>query len=177
MLHNARHIRQNLLWFAMVVTAALLQTNWPNMFKFQEVLPDLTLLLVIFFGIAEGEERAMFTGLIGGMYQDVAGDTTLGHHVLCNVVIGYIVGRMAQRLIADHPAIKVGLVFLSVIAHGMLFLLIQYAHTPEMQVFWVFRTTVLPTAFYTAAITPLVFYLLELMFRRPQESLQGESGP
>ena len=175
--HNSLHIRQTLLWLAMVVFAALLQTNWPNILKLQEVLPDLTLLLVIYFGISEGEERAMFTGLIGGLYQDVAGDTTLGHHVLCNVVIGYLVGRMAQRLIADHPAIKVGLVFMSATVHGALFLLIQYAHTPEMQVFRVFGATVLPTAFYTAAITPLAFYILDRMFRRPQESLQGDSGP
>lgn len=175
--HKKLHIRRTLLWFAVVVAAALLQTNWPNIVKFQQVLPDLTLLLVIFFGITAGRERAMLTGLLGGLYQDVASDTTLGHHVLCNVVIGYLVGRMAQRLITDHPAVKTGMVFLGAVLHGMLFLLIQYAHTPEMQVFRVFVATVLPTAFYTSIITPIVFFILNRLFLHPQEPLQGEPEP
>jgi rod shape-determining protein MreD len=167
-------MRKNLIWLAVTVVAALLQTTWLDAIRVQGVLPDLTLLLVIYFAVTDGEERAMFTGLLGGLYQDVASDTALGHHVLCLVIVGYAAGRMARRLIADHPAVKVGLVFAASIVHGLLYLTIQYVHDPEnTQAFYTFGTTTLPGAFYTALCTPF-FYVLSRMFHRTQESFDGE---
>ena len=40
-------LRKNLLWLAMVVLAALLQSTWPDFLKVEGVLPDLTLVLVV----------------------------------------------------------------------------------------------------------------------------------
>lgn len=167
-------IRKNLLWLIVTVAAALVQTTWLDIIRIQGVLPDLTLLLVIYFAVTDGEERAMFTGLLGGLYQDVASDAALGHHVLCLVIVGYATGRMARRLIADHPAVKAGLVFAASVAHGLLYLMIQYVHDPEnTRVLYAFGTTTLPGAFYTALCTP-AFYVLSLLFHRTPESFDGE---
>ena len=92
-------MRRNLLWAVIVVATALVQTTWLDAIRLQGVLPDLTLLLVVYFAIADGEERAMFTGVLGGLYQDVAGNAVLGHHIVCHVIVGYVAGRVAQRLI------------------------------------------------------------------------------
>jgi rod shape-determining protein MreD len=168
-------MRKNLLWASIVIAASLIQMTWLDAIRIQGVLPDLTLLLVLYFAISEGEERAMFTGVLGGLCQDVTGNAVLGHNILCNVVVGYVVGRMAHRLITEHPAVKVGLVFLAVIIHGFLFTCIQYVQTPYMSATRTILATVLPGAFYTALVTPVAFFILDRCFRTHEEILQGEA--
>ena len=165
-------LRKNLLWLAMVVLAALLQSTWPDFLKVEGVLPDLTLVLVVYFAIYEGEERAMFTGLIGGIYQDVASNAVLGHHVLCLVVLAYVIAHFSNRLITEHPAIKAALVFGAGVAHGVLFTSILYVQKPDLSPVQLILTQAVPAAFYSALVTPVVFFLLRLMFHR-KELLQG----
>ena len=163
---------RNIVWFITVVAAALLQTTWPDYLKIQGVQPGLSLLLVVYFAIVDGEERAMFTGVIGGIYQDVASTAVLGHHVLCLVVTGFVIGRFSTRLITEHPAIKAGLVFLAGMGHGLLFRLILYVQDPANGVVNALLSVVVPGVFYTAVITPVAFLLLSGIFGR-RESLQG----
>ena len=166
-------MRRNMVWAFIVVAAALIQTTWLDVIRLRGVMPDLTLLLVVYFAIVDGEERAMFTGALGGLYQDVAGGVTLGHHILCNVVVGYVVGRVARRLIMDHAAVKAGLVLCASLLQGILYLCIQYVQTPEMSALEMFLAIVVPCAFYTELATPLVFVVLARLTRREQEPVQG----
>jgi len=155
----------NALWTATVIVLALVQTTWPDFLTLQGVTPDLTLMLVVFFAIAEGEERAMFTGALGGLYQDVASKAVLGHNILCLVVIGYAVGRLSTRLVTEHPAVKAGLVLLAGLAQGTLYTSIAYVQEPATPVIRTILTSVVPASFYTALITPLVFIVLAKMFQ------------
>lgn len=159
-------MKKNILWLATVIVTALIQTTWLDLIKLQGVLPDLTLLLVVYFAIADGEERAMFTGLVGGVYQDVAGNNTLGHNVLCLVIIGYAVSRVSLRLITENPAVKAGLVLLAAFAHGFLFTVILYLQKPHISALYTIGTSVVPGAFYTAVLTPVVFLFLAWSFHR-----------
>jgi rod shape-determining protein MreD len=170
-------MRKNIWWAILVIAAALIQTTWLGAVRLQGVLPDLVILLVVYFAISEGEERAMFTGALGGIYQDVAGagGTVLGHHVLCHVVVGYLVGRIAQRIIMDHPVIQVGLVMAASILDGILFTCIQYVQTPGMSAIRTILATVVPGAFYTSLVTPLVFLLLAWALRRSEGPVRGDA--
>ena len=166
-------IKKYVLWAVVVIGAALIQTTWPDAVKLQGVLPDLTLLLVVYFAIADGEERAMFTGVLGGMYQDVAGNAVLGHHILCNVVVGFSVGRLATRLVTEHPAVKVGLVVCASLVHGILYTAILYVQEPDVGALHTLVTSVVPGAFYTALMTPIVFLVLTRLFHW-RDTLQEE---
>lgn len=155
----------NILWIVTAVVMALVQTTWPDFLTFQGVTPDLTLILVVYFAIVEGEERAMFTGAIGGIYQDVASKAVLGHNVLCLVLIGYAVGRFSTRLVTDHPAVKAGMVFLAGLTQGVLYTSVLYVQYPETPVMETIVTAVVPASFYTALITPFVFFGLSRVFK------------
>lgn len=170
-------IRRNTLpdyvfWFLCVITGALVQTNWPEMLKLQEVSPDIILALVVYFAIAFGETRAMMTALVGGIYLDVAVNTTLGHHVFCYVLIGYFCGRLSTRLITEHEAIKAGLVVVASFIQGVLFVAIQYVMQPQRGMLFSILSTVIPVAFYSAVVTPIVFIAVERIFHR-REAITG----
>lgn len=160
-------------WLIVVILAALLQTTWPEALKLQDVLPDFILLLTVFFALNYGEEIAMYTGVIGGLYQDTASNKILGHHVICLIIVGYVVGRMSNRLITDHPAIKGGIVLLAAIVHGLLFTFIAFVQDPSIGAMYTIATSVVPGAFYTAVLTPLVFMVLGWFFRPKPLSMTG----
>lgn len=155
---------RNVLWTVVVVVAALVQTTWPDFLKVQGVTPELVLMLVVYFAIAAGEERAMFTGALGGIYQDVASKAILGHNIFCLVVVGYATGRISTRLVTDHPAVKAGLVLLAGIAQGSLHTVIAYIQHPETPVVSTILSVVVPASFYTALITPFVFLAMDRLF-------------
>ncbi len=159
-------MRKNITWLILVVVAALLQTNWPDFLRVQDVVPNLTLILVVYFALVEGEVRAMLTGLIGGIYQDVATESVLGHHVLCHVILGFIIGRLSTRLIADHPAVRVGLVFLAGFAHGFLYTIILFIQEPGTGAILTIITQVIPGSFYSALITLPCFVGFRVVFHR-----------
>lgn len=165
-------LKKNVLWLGVVVLAALMQSTWPDVLKVEGVLPDLTLVLVVYFAIVEGDERAMFTGLVGGVYQDVASNSVLGHHVLCLVLLGFVIARFSNRLITEHPAVKAGLVFLAGLGHGILFTAILYVQKPNIEAIQTVFTQVVPAAFYSALVTPILFFLLGFLFHR-RDLIQG----
>jgi rod shape-determining protein MreD len=162
-----------LAWAALVVAVALLETTWLEAVRVMDVVPDLTLLLVVYFAIANGPERAMFTGVLGGLFQDVARNAVLGHNVLCYVVVGYVSGRIATRLATEHPAVKSGLVFMASLALGLLSIIILYVQDPGISALNNIVARVVPGAFYTALFTPVLFFALDRSFRRSEWAFHG----
>ena len=154
----------------MVVIAALLEATWPQMLSIQRVVPDFVIVLVVYFSITEGTERGMYTGVLGGIFQDVAGNTGIGHHVLCLVILGYIVGRMARRLITDNPYVKTVTVLVASLVHGVLYLAVEYVQKVDMNTVVTMSYSIVPHTFYTALVTPLVFLIMGRIRSAP---LQG----
>lgn len=154
-----------IVWILVVFIFSIIQTSWPDFLRIQGVIPDLGLIIVIYFALFYGEERAMFTGLLAGIYQDIASNTTLGHHILCLVITGYIFGRLSGRLMSEHPAIKSALVFGGALLHGILFNIIVYFQDPYTNIVYVIFINTVPSAFYSALMTPFVFWILQYTFR------------
>jgi rod shape-determining protein MreD len=169
-------LRRNTLWAVAVIAAALLETTWLEAIRVWNVVPDLTLLMVIYFAITYGEERAMFTGIVGGIFQDVSTNAGLGHHILCHVVVGYAAARVASRLVTHHPAVKAGLVFCASAAYGILDIMVAYLQDPNYFVIYNVFARVVPASFYTAIFTPLLFFLLDRRFRPKPKELELSEG-
>lgn len=167
-------MRRQVYWGALVVITALVQTTWLDALRVEGVLPDLILLLIVYAAIAAGEESAMAIGVLGGIYQDVAGDAVLGHYVLCNAVVGYAAGKLARRLLSEHPAVKVALTFGAALLHGVLFTAVSYVQDPNLMVMRTIFSSVVPGAFYTALMTPFVFFLISWLFREKRR-VQGDA--
>jgi rod shape-determining protein MreD len=160
-------MRRNTYWFFLVVVAAAIQVTWLDIARVSGVLPDVMLLLVVYFALADGEERAMWTGVVGGVFQDVAANTGLGHHVVCYVIAGYAAGRVGRRLITGHPAVRAGAVLIASLIHGILYIAIAYVQDPQTGAFVPLLSVTVPTAFYTAIVTPFIFIVLDwLRLRR-----------
>ena len=93
------NVRKNLYWAIAVMAAALVETTWLKAISVMDVTPNLTLLLVIYFAIAEGEEQAMLTGALGGVFGWLTGAVVSG-------IVGLLLGAIVAFVL--HKVFKLG---------------------------------------------------------------------
>ncbi len=169
-------MRRNILWLIIIIATALIQATWLDVVRIANVVPDLILLLVVYFAITFGEERAMYTGVIGGLFQDVANADSIGHNVLCHVIVAYATARIANRLVTENPAVKTGLVLSAALVHGFLHSALLYIAQPQLANIADIVSRIVPSAFYTAIATPLIFFALDRIFRSELTPMQNRTA-
>lgn len=77
-----------------VVTALLLQVAVVGRLPLPGAGPDLLLLLVVAFALAEGPLSGMITGFVAGLLADTLADHQLGRLALALAVVGYVTGQL-----------------------------------------------------------------------------------
>lgn len=83
-----------LLGAAAVLTALLLQLAVIGRLPLPGAAPDLLLVLVVGFALAEGPLAGIITGFVAGLLADSVGDHQLGRLALAYVVVGYVTGLL-----------------------------------------------------------------------------------
>ncbi|MCW2725357.1 MAG: rod shape-determining protein MreD [Frankiales bacterium] len=86
--------RRFLLGAATVLTALLLQTTVLSRLPLPGAAPDLLLVLVVAYALAEGPLSGMTTGFIAGVLADSLADHALGRLALVYAVVGYLTGMI-----------------------------------------------------------------------------------
>jgi len=85
-------LRRLLLSLATVVPAVLLQTTVLARLPLPGGAPDLLLVLVVAFALAEGPLSGTLTGFAAGLLADLGADHELGRTALVLALVGYVAG-------------------------------------------------------------------------------------
>lgn len=83
-----------LLGAVSVVTALLLQVTVVGRLPLPGVVPDLVLVLVVAFALAEGPMSGLVTGWAAGLLADALSAHELGRLALAYAVAGYVTGML-----------------------------------------------------------------------------------
>jgi rod shape-determining protein MreD len=83
-----------LLGAASILTALLLQLTVVSRLPLPGVAPDLLLVLVVAFALAEGPMSGMVTGFVAGILADALSVHEMGRLALAYAVAGYITGLL-----------------------------------------------------------------------------------
>lgn len=138
-------------------TALLLQTTVLGRLSFLGAKPDLVLVTVACFALADGPGVGMGAGFGIGLTADLLGSHTLGLLALILCVVGYAAGVIRgyfDRLSTVTPMVVVGvLTAVAVLAYAGLGKLLG---DPRIDDDPVARSLVL-TSFYDVVLTPFVF--------------------
>ena len=92
-------VRRALLAVATVVPALLLQSTVLARLPLPGGAPDLLLVLVVAFALAEGPRSGTITGFGAGLLADLGADHELGRTALVLALVGYVAG-----LVHDEPS-------------------------------------------------------------------------
>ncbi len=111
--------RRFLLGAVLVPAALVLQTTVVARLPLPGSPPDLVLVLVLAFALAEGPLSGMGTGFVAGALADLTADHALGRLALAYVVAGHLVGLAAG---GDDRAVLRPFVVVGAAAAGVLLL-------------------------------------------------------
>ena len=90
-------VQRLLLGLASVVTAVLLQVTVIGRLPLPGAAPDLLLVLVVGFALAEGPMAGMTTGFATGLLADALSAHELGRLALAYAVVGYLTGMLQDE--------------------------------------------------------------------------------
>ena len=87
---------RGLLFTLLLLAAVVLQATFFGYFSYDDVVPNLVLLVVVAAGLTRGPELAALLGFVGGLAIDLVppADTVAGRWALALVVVGYLAGRV-----------------------------------------------------------------------------------
>lgn len=87
-------VQRFLLGAVTVITALLLQLAVIGRLPLPGAAPDLLLVVVVAFALAEGPLSGVITGFVAGLLADAVSDHQLGRLALAYVVVGYVTGLL-----------------------------------------------------------------------------------
>ncbi|MCW2600067.1 MAG: rod shape-determining protein MreD [Frankiales bacterium] len=154
-----------LLGAATVVTALLLQLTVVSRLPLPGAAPDLLLVLIIAFALAEGPMAGMVTGFIGGLLADGLSAHEIGRLALAYAVAGYLTGLLHDE--TERSTLQP----FGAVALGALTALGAYAvegillGDPRITLYPVLRAA-LSSVPYDVVLTPFVVPLVAGLVRR-----------
>lgn len=96
-------VQRFLLGTSSIVTALLLQLTVIGRLPVPGAAPDLVLVLVVAFALAEGPMSGMTTGFLAGLLADGVADHEMGRLALAYALVGYVTGMLQDD---DHSALQ-----------------------------------------------------------------------
>ncbi len=90
-------VQRFLLGAASVVTALLLHVTVISRLPLPGAAPDLVLVLVVAFALAEGPMSGLTTGFVAGLLADGISDHELGRLALAYALAGYVTGMLQDN--------------------------------------------------------------------------------
>lgn len=154
-----------LLGVVVVVTALLVQGAVLARLPLPGAAPDLVLVVVVAFALAEGSRSGLVTGFAAGLLADLSGDAQLGRLALVYGVVGYVCG-----LARDDTDRSVLLPFATVALGAALGVLLYAGEgvllgDPRITGGSVLRSLA-STVPYSVVLTPFVVPVVGLLVRR-----------
>ncbi len=90
-------VQRLLLGVVSVITAVLLQVTLVGRLPVPGAAPDLVLVLVVAFALAEGPQSGMVTGFLAGLLTDGLADHEMGRLALAYALAGYLAGMLQDQ--------------------------------------------------------------------------------
>lgn len=138
------------------------------MIAIKGVAPDFSILALVILALVGGSIPATIGGFMLGLVHDVSTPALLGLQALCKSGLGFVLGRLRGRLVHGMPLVEATVVAIAVIAHDLLFLLIQSSLSEGGHVLSLLTWT-LPKAIYSGLMAIPLLWVADMLGLLRQE--------
>ena len=146
---------------ALTAVFVLLQTTVMHRLAFQGVIPDLSLIAIVFIANKNGTIAGQSVGFAAGMVEDFLSLSPLGFHALMKTLIGFFVGMTFGVVFMDSLFIPMVMVGAAALAKNILSAFLMTLADDSVSAGFFSLTTLLEIA-YTMILSPFVFAFLGL---------------
>jgi rod shape-determining protein MreD len=104
--------------------ALFLQSTLFRAFSINNAIPDMVLVLVIFYALLNGDRKGTVYGMMCGLLEDIYIGRFIGINSISKGITAYIVGRLGENVFKDNLIIGViGVIGGTLLNSGLLFIL------------------------------------------------------
>jgi len=139
------------------------QTNLLQFMAIGGALPDLALILLVYYAHYNGSFPGEIVGFITGMAFDALSAAPLGFHALIFTTAGYLVGVSRQRVVMDPIFVPVLFVALMTLLKAFFGFILLAVFPVEAGFAGIISPRIAIEIGYNAILTPLLFALFGLI--------------
>lgn len=160
------------LYTILIILLFVLQTT-PKFLAVFGVKPNFIIPAAICISMLEGEFIGGVFGAVAGVLCDLGGFTLFGFNAIILLIASVAAGLMFIYLLRPGIINFVLMTTGAMAARGLLDFLLNYVMWGYQNVWMVFLYQTLPTILYTAAVSPLIYYLFTWTHRKFESRLQS----
>lgn len=148
--------------FVMLILYVL--QNTPGFLTMMGVKPNLIIPAAIGIAMLEGEYAGGLYGVFAGILCDVGGSGLFGFNAIILLIAGVVAGLLAIYMLRMSVINYILLLSGALATRALLDYLLNYAMWKYENIWMLLVYRMIPGIIYTAAISPLVYYLLKWLF-------------
>ena len=151
----------NLTLICILFIITIFQTVVIPHFAVLGATPDFFLIFTVFYSLNVDIKRGAIVNWVCGILKDTFSLGIFGISSFLLVLVGYIIGCVREFVFKEHPLTQVLITFLSAVFYGLCYLLFLLIFFEDVKLTGMVQKTVL-SALYSAAISPLLFFIFNL---------------
>lgn len=124
------------------------------------VNPDTALIFIVSYGILRGDVEGAIFGLFAGLTHDLFGGHVIGLHAMLGMLTGYLAGKPFKDYFKDNFFLPFGIVIVASLFYQVLFFIFNFLLGGGWNIWFYFRTIILPTTIYTVSVAIPLYSLM-----------------
>ena len=137
-----------------------------NLISINGIKPDFSLIILVFISYRKGCMVGQVSGFISGLLEDFISLTPIGFSSLVKSILGFLYGLFQGSFIVDNIFIPILFIIIATIIKGIFASVIALILSLEYIEINLFHYNTLIRIAYNAILSPLIFFLLNLLFGR-----------
>jgi rod shape-determining protein MreD len=128
-----------------------------------DIVPDLSLILLVFVTLHNGSMIGQIVGFSSGFVFDLLSVTPLGFSSIVRTIIGFVFGHLKGVFSVDMIAIPSVSVFFATLLKYLITFILSSVFNPQMVELSRFAINIVFEAGYNALLAPILFLLMNLL--------------
>lgn len=146
----------------LIITAIMLQSTLLQRFSIAGVVPDVSLILLIFFANRQGSMQGQISGFASGLIQDFLSTAPLGFYAFIRTIIGFLYGLSKGKFFVDPILLPIILVVVGTLFKAVFTGVLGLFFIPPESMEPVFGQKLWIELGFNALVSPFLFGLLKL---------------
>lgn len=151
---------------ALLFIAALLQSSFFPVLGMDRARPELVVTAVVIWAVLRGMREALPWAFIGGLLLDLFSQGPFGTAALALVIVAFCSSVGEASVFRTNFLLPTMIVFWAAVFYGVLYLFLLRTHQYPVDWLGTLRHSVVPSAIFSAACAPAVYWLLSKIERR-----------
>lgn len=144
-----------LIWFCFLMQSTVFQ--W---IAFNDIVPNLLIVLTASFGFMRGEKEGLLIGFFCGLVCDIFFGDIIGFYALVMMYIGFLNGKFSGGFYPEDIKLPLALIVVSDLSYCVICYICLFLLRGRLDFPYYFMNVILPEAIYTTIVTLLLYPLI-----------------